>query len=179
MTPVDDRGGRLRRSRKSGGLRWFLRKYRFELLWLVVVALGLFLLVEQVNLRQRLTDGFIAAAVWLLSRFRSFDNRVVTWLEQVSLSDVSGAMLVLAAITAVLLRVRVRLLSNPRLTLLRCPDCGGSIHRIHRHTFDRLLGLYVPVRRYRCQDLQCGWRGLRVGTGRPSRRPPDSTGSPA
>ena len=41
-----------------------------------------------------------------------------------------------------------------------CPNCGGDLLRIRRYPIDRLLSLFVPVRRFRCRD--CLWEGLRT-----------------
>jgi hypothetical protein len=45
-----------------------------------------------------------------------------------------------------------------------CPVCGCSyLTRIHRRFTDRLLSIFVPVYRYRCDSLSCDWEGnLRV-----------------
>jgi hypothetical protein len=44
-----------------------------------------------------------------------------------------------------------------------CPKCGKtSFHRIHRTLLDRILGVSLPARRYRCDNLLCRWSGLRV-----------------
>jgi hypothetical protein len=43
-----------------------------------------------------------------------------------------------------------------------CPKCGKtSFHRVHRTFLDRLLGVNLPARRYRCDNSLCGWTGLR------------------
>jgi hypothetical protein len=44
-----------------------------------------------------------------------------------------------------------------------CPVCNASTHRISRRFIDRLLSIFMPVRRYRCQSMKCTWEGnLRV-----------------
>lgn len=49
---------------------------------------------------------------------------------------------------------------------IACPRCGGSVERIRRRWTDRLISLVLPVRRYRCHALMCGWKGrLRVRSG--------------
>lgn len=41
-----------------------------------------------------------------------------------------------------------------------CPECGErSLIRIHRRMIDRLLGIFVKVHRYRCQEFPCRWEG--------------------
>ena len=43
-----------------------------------------------------------------------------------------------------------------------CPKCGGSkFHRIHRHTSDRILGIGLSSRRFRCANSSCRWEGIR------------------
>ena len=47
-----------------------------------------------------------------------------------------------------------------------CPRCAGNLIRIRRRVIDRLLSLFVPVRRYECPNSFCGWKGnLRVRSG--------------
>jgi hypothetical protein len=42
---------------------------------------------------------------------------------------------------------------------IACPRCGGRVERIRRVWSDRLISLVLPVRRYRCCTLMCGWQG--------------------
>jgi hypothetical protein len=42
---------------------------------------------------------------------------------------------------------------------LHCPRCKGAIIRIRRTPLDRFLSLFVPLRRYRCVAIGCGWEG--------------------
>jgi len=44
-----------------------------------------------------------------------------------------------------------------------CPVCNAHTHRIPRRFIDRLLSIFTPLRRYRCQSMKCTWEGnLRV-----------------
>ena len=43
-----------------------------------------------------------------------------------------------------------------------CPKCGGGkFHRVRRHTFDRILGIGLSTRRFRCANPNCKWEGMR------------------
>jgi hypothetical protein len=33
------------------------------------------------------------------------------------------------------------------------------VDRIRRHWLDRLLSVFMPLRRYRCQSMACHWEG--------------------
>lgn len=157
---------RRRRAHRESRPHQFLRNYRIELLWLLIVAIGLFLLLEQANLRSSVTLWAGETAHRLFQRATSLDEQISAFLIQVSLSDLLGFALVLIAVVAILLRLRWRLLNTPRLTQLKCPKCDGSLGRTHRTGIDRLISVYVPVRRYRCRTDGCGWSGLRTGPGR-------------
>lgn len=39
-----------------------------------------------------------------------------------------------------------------------CPSCGEEIVVIHRHFLDRLVGIFYPSKRWRCNA--CGWTAL-------------------
>jgi hypothetical protein len=168
----DESGSTLQphRRHRESRLRQILRTYKFEIIWLVLVALGIFLIFERLNIRRLFSarlGQFVAAAQ---HRVGDLDGTVAALLARITLSDAIGYALVLVALVAIVLRVRWRLIHNPALALLRCPQCDGDIHRVHRHAFDRLISLYVPVRRYRCVNDQCRWHGLRVGAGHGSSR---------
>lgn len=148
--------------RQPGPVRIFLRKYRFEIIWVAVVALGLFLLFERFNIRASIMRWLRTAAGFLLQGAGRLSDAVVEFLTRTTLSDAVAYVLILGAVAALVLRVRWRLQNNPQFTILKCPQCGGDIHRIHRTTADHLISVVVPVRRYRCGNRDCRWQGRRV-----------------
>lgn len=40
-----------------------------------------------------------------------------------------------------------------------CPCCHANLIRTARRPMDRLLGLLVPLQRFRCTRFQCQWVG--------------------
>ncbi|HEY0563108.1 MAG TPA: hypothetical protein VGD04_07255 [Methylophilus sp.] len=40
-----------------------------------------------------------------------------------------------------------------------CPCCSGHVTRTQRRTGDRILSLFVEVKRYQCQNEFCAWEG--------------------
>jgi hypothetical protein len=150
--------------------RRFLRTYRFEIIWLVIVVIGVFLIFERLNIRGVLSAWLGRVSVVTLGGVDRLGDQIDAFLTRITLSDAIGFVLVMGALVAIALRVRWRLLHNPALALLRCPQCDGNIHRVHRHAVDRAISLYVPVRRYRCSSDSCRWHGLRVGVDHGSNR---------
>jgi predicted RNA-binding Zn-ribbon protein involved in translation (DUF1610 family) len=78
-------------------------------------------------------------------------------------------------------------LDRPDAVMVRCPRCGSDMWRIQRRIVDRVASWVIPVRRYHCPSLGCGWEGnLRAKARASVAWPPDigfprpvSTGSPA
>jgi hypothetical protein len=44
----------------------------------------------------------------------------------------------------------------------RCPECGGGLIRVRRRLVDRLQGAFIPVKRFRCPGMRCGYVGNRT-----------------
>ena len=141
-----------------------MSQYRFEIIWLAVVALGVFLLFEHMNIRRNVLQWLGTAAAAVLHGFGHLDEAAAAFLARTTLSDAIGYVLILGALTALLLRVRWRLMRSPRTTALRCPKCSGEIHRVHRSRMDHAISLFIPVQRHRCTNRECRWQGLRVVT---------------
>lgn len=40
-----------------------------------------------------------------------------------------------------------------------CPHCKGAVIRVPRRFVDLLISIFVPVRRFRCCAMRCGWEG--------------------
>ncbi len=51
-----------------------------------------------------------------------------------------------------------------------CPRCDGDTERLRRLLSDRLLSLFVPLVRYRCRSIKCGWEGTLKRQGERQRR---------
>src|SRR5262245_55373376 len=78
---------------------------------------------------------FLALAVVRCSRSRERGNEMQSWTYSASIAASSD---------------------RPRSAHL-CPDCGGTLRRVHRRFVDRLFspGFY----RYRCKSWECQWTG--------------------
>ncbi len=158
-------GPQNRRQPRENRWRRFSRDYRFEIIWAAVVALGLFLILERFSIRQALRAWIETLMETSRGSIGRLADVVLRFLAATTLSDVIGFVLIAGALAAIVLRVRWRLLHSPQLASLQCPECGSDLHRVHRRKLDHLINAFVPVRRYRCSNRECGWRGLRVGWG--------------
>ena len=143
-------------------MKQFIREYRIELVAALMALMGIFLLVERMQIRVtifrtmrlawRTASGAVGAAV----------RAVIYRILPITVSDLIGLVLIFLSIVIVLWRVRVRLIQ--RLTGSTCPVCGGDLRRSRRDRLDRLVSLLLPVRPYHCRNRECHWKGLRVRT---------------
>lgn len=143
------------------------RTYRFEIGMMLMLAFGVFLVVERMNIRQSIAHWSRTA----VGHAGNLAGSAASSLANRSLSDMIGIVLIMLAVAAVVLRVRWRLMRTSSLTDTICPSCGSGLHRSHRRPADRIINWLVPVRRYHCSNRACGWSGLRVlSAGHVSRR---------
>ena len=145
-------------------MKQFLREYRIELVAALTALLGIFLLVERMQIRvtifriMRLAWRTVSGAVGAVV------HAVVYRTSHTTVSDLIGLALIALSIVIVLWRMRVRLIQ--RLTGSTCPVCGGELRRRRRDRLARLLSRLLPVAPYSCRNRECDWEGLRVRTRR-------------
>ncbi len=121
------------------------RSYRVEWIALAVVALGVALLVDWTPV------------------MTVVDSVVVGVARQLTFATLFGLTLVCGGVVFIAWRGRVRFLSSSYWRATVCPRCGSPIHRVHRSLLDRVVSkVFLPhARRYRCEQAECGWTGLR------------------
>ena len=151
------------RFRRFVGRAW--SEWWVEILIVLLVAMGVFLLLERMQIRRTLLRWLQAGWAALLELGGEAQRGLVPLIQKSTLSDLVGLGLLAAALAFVLWRIRWRLVTMPRFTTHLCPRCGSNLHRVHRRSLDRVLNLLVPVRRYQCDGKQCRWQGLRFGRG--------------
>ena len=162
-SPSRSQRSRRRRSRRFWQrVSGFWREWRVEIAIALLICLAIFLLVEQMNIRQSVYAWLVA----LIARLGHLLDGLSQWLANLvrttTVSDLIAYLLLLVVAGLVIWRVRHRLLTVPRFSDSQCPRCGSDLSRIHRRASDRLLSFFVPVRRFQCKNGECEWRGLRV-----------------
>jgi len=162
LTPESTQRKRRRKNPTLARARRIWQDWGVEIVVGFLIMLAIFLLVEQMDIRETLFAWLLAAIDGLQSLIAAFARGLVRFVQGTTLSDLVAYVLILAVVVLIAWRTRQRVLTNPRLAQIQCPRCGGDLHRIHRRWHHRLLNLVIPIRRYRCQDSACGWRGLRV-----------------
>jgi len=152
-------------SRVARRLGRFWSEWWAEILIGLLLAFGVFLLFEKMQIRQTLLRWLQKGWAALLSLVGGAQDGVVRFFQSRTLSDLIGILFLVSALAIILWRIRWRLLNTVRYTGRQCPRCGSALHRVHRRGLDRALNVAVPVRRYRCDNRECHWNGLRFGRG--------------
>ncbi len=160
-------------------MRQLWTKFRLELIAGLLAIAGVFLLVEPFDIRaslRRLAAGFVHVMLAIVDRELASTDQ---FLSRHTTSDLIGMALIAGALIFIGWRTRYHFLHSDRFTKHACPRCGGPIVRVHRTSFDRLMGrvLFLPLFRFRCRNRACGWSGRRYGEHHRHRLPHSSARS--
>jgi uncharacterized integral membrane protein len=164
-SPPEPARRRRKGSRRNSTLaraRRLWRDWWVEIVVALLILLAIFLLVEQMNIRETLYTWLVAVVDGLGDLAVAVGGGLARFVRNTTLSDLLAYVLIVLVIALAAWRTRYRILTNPRLAEIRCPRCGGEVHRIHRRWYHRALSLILPLRRYGCKDRACGWQGLRT-----------------
>ncbi len=144
-------------------MRRILREYWVELLALLVAATGVFLVVKEFSIREVLRLAYHNVISHLGSWAQSASTTAHNFIANFSTSDLLGGVLVLAGLAFIVWRGQYHFYRSEYWKAVDCPKCGGTLHRIHRTSWDRFLShtLLLGARRYQCKNPECGWSGLR------------------
>ena len=126
---------------------------------LVLVTLGE---LRSVSLQDNESIGI--PSEFILQPFRNIRFMFQDLLSQDFTRVMIIVFIILFPLALVYILARILILQIMHLVpATECPRCGGPIIRVHRRPGDRLFKnlLLVRIARYRCDNLNCGWEGLR------------------
>ena len=139
----------------------FYQEYNFEITVVVLIALGVFLLIEDLEIKHYLYE-FIKVIFFTIGRFikllRDGSNFIIDKFE---VSDLVGISLILLALFLVANRWRERMIE--RYSVLRnCPDCNGDLQRVKRDFNQKMTGFlyFLNVKNYHCKS--CNYTGFKL-----------------
>jgi len=140
-----------------------IKEHKIEIAIVLLILLGIFLLIEQIELRSLFANGLQVFQTSLKKLLSLMKTGVKFYVLSLSLSDFIGWILLVLAIVLAIWMVRNRFTHSASVQATSCPKCGSALHRIHRKYFDRLLSrtIFPHARRYRCANPECQWIGLR------------------
>ena len=149
------------RSRKRQTKSSFIQEYNYEIIVIVLLGTGIFLLLEKMKIKrelftilQKIIFFFRDLIIGILSIGANIINRIEG-------SDLIGIILIIMALIMILKQIRVRIIKRfNRLDM--CPECGQDLHRSHRTNKQKLLGwiIFGKVKCYTC--TKCDYDGFEI-----------------
>ena len=139
----------------------FYQEYNFEITVVILIALGVFLLIEDLEIKHYLYE-FIKVILFTIGTFiELLRDTSIFIIDKFEISDLVGISLILLALFLIANRWRERMIE--RYSVLRnCPDCNGDLQRIKRDINQKMTGLlyFLTVKNYHCKS--CNYTGFKL-----------------
>ena len=139
----------------------FFLEYSFEIKVIILFALGIFLLVEDLEIKHfiysfiRLVMFAIGdAIIWLR-------NNILFLIKQFEVSDLVGISLIIYVLYLIADRWRERMIERfSKLT--NCPQCGSNLNRIRKELKHKIMSFvyFLHVKHYHC--TACSFKGIKL-----------------
>ena len=145
----------------------FYKEYNFEITVLSMIILGVFLLVEQMEISQTIFN-FVKKIIFLfadmIKAIRDKFYEIFNWIE---VSDLVGLILIGFAGFLITIRTRIRLLTKYQ-KIRECPECkpGFKLKRIQKKLKHRIIHIILRLRIYNYQCQNCYKKQLVILTKR-------------
>ena len=131
----------------------FYKEYSFEIKVIILFTLGIFLLVEELEIKQYIFE-FIRIIFFAIGNGVKWSrDSIIFLIKQFEVSDIVGISLILYVFYLVANRWRDRMVDRYS-DLDKCPKCGSSeIHRIRKDWNHKILSIlyFVNVKNYQCK----------------------------
>ena len=139
--------------RKRRAKRSFFDSYWFEITVVALIGLGIFLLLERLEIKATVWGAAVSLAHTVASAVRSLARGISGRLHTVETSDLVGIGLIVAALGLLAWKLRLRAIRR-HPSLSECPRCSGNLERVRCRLFHRLLAiaLWVHIRHYSCNE---------------------------
>jgi len=139
----------------------FYQEYNFEITVVVLIALGIFLLVEELEIKHYLYE-FIKVIFFTIGNFiKLIRDGSIFIINKFEISDLVGISLILLAFFLIANRWRERMIERHSV-LNNCPNCNGNLQRIKRDFNQKVTGIiyYLTVKNYLCNT--CNYKGFKL-----------------
>ena len=136
-----------KRSKKSK----FWTKYNFEIVISSLIVFGIFLIIEDFNIKNSILNAYIQIYDYLIKLFLKLYVALTTLLYGIENSDLFGLGLIVFAIFLILLKWRQNLLNEYSIYEV-CRYCNNRIHRIKRRKRIKIFAYIfrLKIKRYQC-----------------------------
>ena len=128
-----------------------MEKYNFEIVIFSLIVIGIFLIIEDFNIKNSILNAYIQIYDYLIKLFLTLYVALTTLLYGVENSDLFGLGLIVFAIFLILLKWRQNLLNEYSIYEV-CRYCNSRIHRIKRRKRIKIFAYIfrLKIKRYQC-----------------------------
>ena len=156
---VKERKG-IKKHKRQGS---FISEYNYEITIVVLIALGIFLLVEDLEIKHYMYLGLRWFLFSIGDIIKGIRDNIILLLEKdlFELSDLVGISLILFALHLAAKRWRDREIERYS-ELSICPNCGGKLQRVQRTPKQKIISLFyvAQVKNYSCRE--CEFKGIKM-----------------
>ena len=129
----------------------FHKEYSFEIKVIILFTLGIFLLVEDLEIKNYIY-AFIRTIFFTIgSGIKIIKDLTIFLIKQFEVSDIVGISLILYVMFLIANRWRERIIDR-HTSLTSCMKCGGDIKRVRKNWKHKAMGFlyFVSVKHYQC-----------------------------
>ena len=140
----------------------FHEEYSFEIKVIILFTLGIFLLVEDLEIKQYIFDAIRTIFFTIGVGIKWFKDSIIFLIKQFEVSDIVGISLILYVVYLIANRWRDRMIER-YLDLNSCPQCGSNeVQRIKKNWKHQMMSIiyFVKVKHYQCK--QCGHKEIKL-----------------
>ena len=139
----------------------FFEEYNFEIMVLFLLGLGIFLLVEDLEIKAYMYNIIRSVFLSVEKFIQSVRDGVFYVIGEFETSDLVGISLIFSALFLIANRWKERMIDRFS-SLKECPECGNKLHRIQKTTGQRITSMFyfVDVKHYSCKI--CNYKGIKM-----------------
>ncbi len=134
----------------------FHKEYSFEIKVILLFTLWIFLLVEDLEIKQYIFETIRTIFFTTVLGMKWFRDSILFLIKQFEVSDIVGISLILYVVYLVANRWRDRMIER-YMDLNSCPQCGsGEIQRIKKNLQHKIMGMvyFAKVKHYKCKQCE-------------------------
>ena len=139
----------------------FFQEYNFEITVLLLISLGIFLLVEEMEIKHYIYV-IIRSILFSIGNFiKTLRDGTIFLIDKFEVSDIVGISLIIFALLLIANRWRERMIERYSI-LKKCPKCSSELKRIRRKLKHKITGFiyFVNVKNYHCKE--CDYNGIKM-----------------
>ena len=139
----------------------FFEEYNFEIMVVFLLGLGIFLLVEDLEIKAYIYNIIRSVFLFIEKFIQSVRDGIFYVIGEFETSDLVGITLIFFALFLIANRWKERMIDRFS-SLKECPECGNNLHRIQKTAGQRMTSMFyfVDVKHYSCKT--CNYKGIKM-----------------